>query len=102
MTSIAQKYLNIAREAQVISNDTIQSKIRNSREADKFVIRYPDGMREEVHNASVDQYISMNTFVIQAIAEKLDRQKRQDLLLDALAQAVASAQKRPGHSEGQA
>ncbi|WP_122219225.1 Arc family DNA-binding protein [Pseudomonas syringae group genomosp. 7] len=57
----------------------------NSREADKFVVRMPDGMRSGVDAAAAQLYTSMNTFVVQAVAEKLDRQQRQDLLLDALA-----------------
>ena len=62
----------------------------NSRTADKFVVRFPDGMRDQVAAAAGEVFTSMNTFVIQAIAEKLDRDKRQDLLLDALAFAATS------------
>lgn len=62
----------------------------NSRTADKFVVRLPDGMRSQVEGQADDQHISMNTFVIQAIKEKLARGIRQELLLDALEQAVAA------------
>lgn len=57
----------------------------NNREADKFVVRMPEGMRSNVDKAAGLLFTSMNTFVIQAVAEKLDRQSRQALLLDALA-----------------
>ncbi|WP_122587132.1 Arc family DNA-binding protein [Pseudomonas viridiflava] len=60
----------------------------NSREADKFVVRMPAGMRSGVDAAAAQLYTSMNTFVVQAVAEKLDRQQRQDLLLDALAETT--------------
>ncbi len=67
----------------------------DSRTADKFVIRYPEGMRALVSQASFDGYMSMNTYVIQAIAEKLDRDKRQELLLDVLVAAARRAQMEP-------
>jgi len=59
----------------------------NSRTADKFVVRLPDGIRAQVETAAAGEFTSMNTFVIQAIAEKLDRQQRQEVLLDALVAA---------------
>ena len=61
----------------------------NSRTADKFVVRLPDGMRSQVEDQADDQHISMNTFVIQAIKEKLARGVRQELLLDALERAAS-------------
>lgn len=60
----------------------------NSRTADKFVVRMPDGVRDRVDAAAELDHISMNTFVVQAIEEKLARAKRQGLPLDALEQAV--------------
>ncbi|WP_447593610.1 Arc family DNA-binding protein [Aquipseudomonas campi] len=60
----------------------------NSRTADKFVVRMPDGVRSRVEAAAGLDHTSMNTFVVQAIEEKLARAKRQELLLDALEQAV--------------
>jgi hypothetical protein len=66
--------------------------VYNSRAADKFVVRMPDGMRSDVEQESAKKFISMNTFIVQAIAEKLDSDKRQDLLLDALAAQVNAAQ----------
>lgn len=64
----------------------------NSRDADKFVIRYPEGMRERVAEAAFDGYMSMNSYVIQAVAEKLDRDKRQELLIDVLVAAAKRAE----------
>lgn len=58
-----------------------------SRLADKFVVRLPDGLRADVQEAADERDTSMNTVVVQAIRRDLDAQKRQDLLLDALAAA---------------
>jgi len=60
----------------------------NSRNADKFVVRMPDDMRDQMHRAANQEFISMNTFVIQAIAEKLDRDKLQEIALLVLARAA--------------
>lgn len=62
----------------------------NSRTADKFVVRMPDGVRSRVEAAADLDHTSMNTFVVQAIEEKLARAKRQELLLDALERQAAS------------
>jgi predicted transcriptional regulator len=73
----------------------------NSRTADKFMIRLPDDMRAQVEAAAGKQFTSMNTFIVQAIAEKLDHDKRQELLLDALAFAATAMRvsEIEGHSE---
>ena len=60
----------------------------SSRTADKFVVRLPDGMRDEVDVAAGQLDTSMNTIFIQALRQYLDGNKRQALLLDALAAAV--------------
>jgi predicted transcriptional regulator len=62
----------------------------NSRTADKFVVRLPDGVRNRVTDAANADHVSMNSFVVQAIEEKLARAKRQELLLDALERQVES------------
>ena len=62
----------------------------NSRNADKFVVRMPEDMRLQMQRAANKQFSSMNTFIVQALAEKLDRDNRQELLLDALAFAATS------------
>lgn len=64
----------------------------NSRTADKFVVRLPEGVRDLVEASSWQLNMSMNTWVLQAITEKLDRDKRQELLLDALVEAVKKKQ----------
>lgn len=63
--------------------------IYNSRVADKFVCRFPDGMRETVEGLAADQHTSMNTFIVQAVEEKIARGVRQELLLDSLEKTVA-------------
>ena len=52
----------------------------NSRTADKFVIRLPDGVRSRVEDAAKADHTSMNTFFVQAVEEKLARPTRQALL----------------------
>jgi hypothetical protein len=56
----------------------------DSRTADKFVVRLPDGLRAEIEAAANQSDRSMNSVLIQAVRQYLDRQKRQELLLDAL------------------
>lgn len=56
----------------------------NSRTADKFVVRLPDGVRARAEAAAEADHISMNSFFVQAVKEKLGRGERQDLLLSAL------------------
>lgn len=56
----------------------------NSRTADKFVVRMPDDMRAKVEAASGEQHISMNTFLVQAIEDKLDGYGRIRAMIDAL------------------
>ncbi|HGM6620255.1 hypothetical protein ACP87_09875 [Pseudomonas oleovorans] len=65
-------------------------QVAPSRTADKFVVRLPADMRGRVDEAAGQQYTSMNTFIVQAIAEKLDRDRKQQLLLEALAAKVLS------------
>ena len=55
-----------------------------SRQADKFVVRLPDGMRKQVDEASRVDDRSMNSFIVLAIKEKLERAVRQEAALDAL------------------
>lgn len=62
----------------------------NSRNADKFVVRLPEGMRSRVTEQSDQAHISMNSWIVQAIEEKLNRALRQELLLDALESATTS------------
>ncbi len=61
----------------------------DSRNADKFVIRLPDGLRDRVDAAANETHRSMNSLIIVAIEQYLDGQQRQELLLDALVKAAA-------------
>ncbi|KAB5626252.1 Arc family DNA-binding protein [Pseudomonas putida] len=55
-----------------------------SREADKFVVRLPDGMRDQVAKAADADDRSMNSLIVKAIRDYLDMQQRQQVLLGAL------------------
>lgn len=55
-----------------------------SRDADKFVVRLPDGMRDQVAIAANADDRSMNSLIVKAIREYLDLQQRQQVLLGAL------------------
>ena len=61
----------------------------DSRTADKFVVRLPDGLRTDIEAAANAADRSMNSVFVQAVRQYLDGQNRQALLLDALASAVA-------------
>jgi metal-responsive CopG/Arc/MetJ family transcriptional regulator len=62
----------------------------NSRTADKFVVRLPDGLREEVDAVATAQSTSMNSIFIRAARQFVAGQRRQELLLDALVAANES------------
>ena len=55
-----------------------------SRDADKFVVRLPDGLREQVTIAANADERSMNSLIVKAIREHLDGNKRLEVLLGAL------------------
>lgn len=55
-----------------------------SRAADKFVVRLPDGMRDQVAIAANADDRSMNSLIVKAIREYLDLHQRQQVLLGAL------------------
>jgi predicted transcriptional regulator len=55
-----------------------------SRDADKFVVRLPDGMRDQVAIAANADDRSMNSLIVKAIREYLNLQQRQQVLLGAL------------------
>lgn len=63
-----------------------------SRLADKFVVRMPDGLREQVEEQAKASFTSMNTFCLQAIAEKLDRDCKMQLLLSLLVEKAGQQQ----------
>ncbi|WP_214510520.1 CopG family ribbon-helix-helix protein [Pseudomonas brassicacearum] len=63
----------------------------DSRTADKFVVRLPDDMRADVEALAVFEDRSMNSVIVQAIRNHLDCNRRQELMLDALADALEQA-----------
>lgn len=62
----------------------------DSRTADKFVVRLPDGLRADIEAAANASDRSMNSVFIQAVRQYLDGQNRQQILLDALANTVTT------------
>ena len=62
----------------------------DSRTADKFVVRLPDGLRADIEAAATASDRSMNSVFIQAVRQYLDGQNRQQILLDALAYTVTT------------
>lgn len=59
-----------------------------SRDADKFVVRLPDGMRDQVAAAANADDRSMNSLIVTAIRNELDGRARANAILDALTQAA--------------
>ena len=62
----------------------------DSRTADKFVVRLPDGLRADIEAAATASDRSMNSVFIQAVRQYLDGQNRQHILLNALANTVTT------------
>lgn len=62
----------------------------DSRTADKFVVRLPDGLRADIEAAAHASDRSMNSVFVQAVRQYLDGQKRQQILLDVLANTVTT------------
>lgn len=69
---------------------------KNSREADKFVVRLPDGMRDQVAAAADADDRSMNSLIITAIRNELAGRTRANAMLDAL--TLASEAKEVTHA----
>ncbi|WP_313328766.1 Arc family DNA-binding protein [Pseudomonas qingdaonensis] len=64
---------------------------KNSREADKFVVRLPDGMRDDIQAAADADDRSMNSVFIKSMREYLHGQQQKQVLLGALVLAGRSA-----------
>ncbi|WP_275941386.1 Arc family DNA-binding protein [Pseudomonas lactis] len=62
----------------------------DSRTADKFVVRLPDGLRPDIEAAANASDRSMNSVFVQAVRQYLDGQNRQQILLDVLANTVTT------------
>lgn len=68
----------------------------NSRNAPKFVIRYASPeIRDAVAAKAEEHLMSINTFINQAIAEKLGRGKAFDLLIDLATQKLIANEVSP-------
>ncbi|NMY67333.1 Arc family DNA-binding protein [Pseudomonas sp. WS 5414] len=63
-----------------------------SKTADKFIARLPDGLRAEIEAIANANDRSMNSVFVQAVRQYLDNQNRQGLLLEALAASVSTGQ----------
>lgn len=59
-----------------------------SQTADKFVVRLPDGVRQQISKQAAEHHQSMNKWIVQAVEEKLGRDQRLELLLATLQAAV--------------
>ena len=62
----------------------------DSRTADKFVVRLPNGLRADIEAAANASDRSMNSVFVQAVRQYLDGQIRQQILLDVLANTVTT------------
>ncbi|WP_081782141.1 Arc family DNA-binding protein [Pseudomonas sp. CHM02] len=66
------------------------SKQYDSRTADKFVVRLPDGLRSAIEAAAQADDRSMNSVFVKATRQYLDSQHQQQILLNALAKTVTT------------
>ncbi|MDH1009963.1 Arc family DNA-binding protein [Pseudomonas nicosulfuronedens] len=66
----------------------------SSRTADKFVVRLPDGVRDQVAEKCQASHISMNSYVVQALEEKLARDGGEPDLLSHFNQRLAAIEQR--------
>lgn len=62
----------------------------DSRTADKFVVRLPDGLRADIEAAANADDRSMNSVFVKAVRQYLDGQNRQQIMLDVLASTVTT------------
>jgi len=69
----------------------MQNNQFNSRSADKFVVRLPEGMRKQIAELSLANSASMNSEMIRALEAHLDCQAQQKLLLDSIRAQAAQA-----------
>lgn len=63
--------------------------VYNSRTADKFVVRLPEGMRDQVSEKADESFMSMNNWIVQAIDEKLTRDHHAKVNAEALIRATS-------------
>jgi len=67
----------------------------NSRTADKFVVRLPDGLRGRLADAAAARHESMNTLAIQALESYLDQHAELQIILGALREQLERQGKLP-------
>lgn len=66
-----------------------------SLKAKKFIVRFEeenDAMHQAAKAAAKSAHISLNSFILQAIDEKLNRGKHMDLLMDKLQESLRKMQ----------
>lgn len=64
---------------------------QDSRTAPKFVVRFASQeQRDQVHEAAEEKHIAINSFICQAIDEKLARGKALDLVIEMAHQRLVS------------
>ncbi|MFK8398135.1 Arc family DNA-binding protein [Pseudomonas sp. BGr12] len=71
-----------------------------SRTADKFVVRLPEGVRDQVAERCQAAHISMNSYVVQALEEKLARDGGEPDLLCSINARLAAVEQRLEYSTG--
>jgi len=55
---------------------TLMTSSYNSRTADKFVVRLPDGLRERINEAAENNHRSMNGEIVARISGSLDLERK--------------------------
>lgn len=56
----------------------------DSRTAEKFVVRMPDGMRDQLSAQADAEFTSMNALFVKALDQYLNNSQKQEILLQAL------------------
>jgi len=99
MNPIAQDALDRGSNRLALKSGTGVKKKASSRDADKFVARLPEGMRDRLQARSDHDGQSMNSVLVEALRNHLEKRDEQQILLDALAllkkdlqEAIAVAQ----------
>ncbi|MEZ1440138.1 Arc family DNA-binding protein [Pseudomonas shirazica] len=62
--------------------------VKSSRTADKFVVRLPDGMREQIADIAKGNHRSMNSEIIARLDLSIEQDKHGDLTVRTLAQVT--------------
>lgn len=78
----------ILRSASSKKAPTVQSG--KSRTADKINVRLPDGIRQKIIESCRAEHITINTFVVQALEERLARAESRAQSLERISEQVAA------------